>query len=259
MKISKIFIYDEPSIPELKLDELSNFLTKTFHIPVIQRKNIFTYAKQDTASSVAATRIYNYRQDFVPHDPMQEEIQFELDSFENSAKNENIVLYDGFEFQKVITTLIPKEESTLGNFHLVFTNKLTCTFDDSDYRYHGRALIGTNPSIISTTGIIEAPAKPREYYLDLMTNYGQGLNIDSIKEKYRGQYLEYHDLRLGMIIQGYALQALFYYITGEPFCDFLNCKLHNAHWQRDLLFSQLEINKLCAKHEKILSDWLNQI
>nr|WP_320416723.1 DUF6775 family putative metallopeptidase [Candidatus Nitrosotenuis chungbukensis] len=58
----------------------------------------------------------------------------------------------------------------------------TCTFDSGDYRYHGRALIGANPSIISTTGIIEAPAKPRQYYMDLMTNYGQGLNIESIKK-----------------------------------------------------------------------------
>ncbi len=259
MKISKIFIYDEPSIPELKLDNLAGFLKETFHIPVQKRKNIFSYAKEDTARNIAATRFYNYRQEFQKHDPMEEEIQFEHETFENSAKIENIILYDGFEFQKAITELIPNEELDAETFHLIFTNKLTCTFDNSDYRYHGRALIGANPAIISTTGIIEAPAKPREYYLDLMANYGQGLNVDSIKEKYKGQYLEYHDSRLDMIIRGYAMQALFYYITGEPFCEFLNCKLNNAHWQKDLLFSQLEINKLCPRHEKILADIIFKI
>ena len=255
MKISKIFLYDEPSIPEIKLDDLAEFLEKTFHIPVQKRKNIFLDNHQ-IAKSLAATRIFNYRQEFQRHDPTPEEIQFEMDSFLDSSKVENIILYDGFEFHKVVSSLIPKEESNLDNFHLIFTNKLTCTFDDSDYRYHGRALIGANPSIISTTGIIEAPAKPRQYYIDMMANYGMGLNIDSIKEKYKGQYLEYHDSRLDKIIQGYAMQAIFYHITGESFCEFLDCRLYNAHWQADLLYSQLEFGKLCPRHQKIIEEWL---
>lgn len=259
MKFSKIFLYDEPSVPEIKLDKLAEFLKKTFHVSIQKRKNIFVGCNKEIAESLAATRIFNYRQEFQKHTPTREEIQFEMESFENSAKTENIILYDGFEFQKIIATLIPKEEDTLDNLHIIFTNKLTCTFDNSDSRYHGRTLIGSNPSIISTTGIIEAPAKPREYYLDLMTNYGQGLNIDVIKEKYKGQYLEYHDPRLDIIIQGYALQAIFYHITGEPFCELLNCRLNNAHWQRDLLFSQLEIGNLCARHEKILVETVSNL
>lgn len=255
MRISKIFLYDEPSIPEIKLDNLAIFLERTFHIPVQKRKNIFLNNHR-IAESLASTRIFNYRQEFQRHDPTPEEIQFEVDSFLDSSKNENIILYDGFEFHKVVSSLIPKEESNLDNFHLVFTNKLTCTFDDSDFRYHGRALIGANPSIISTTGIIEAPAKPRQYYTEMMANYGMGLNIDSIKEKYKGQYLEYHDSRLDKIIQGYAMQAIFYHITGEPFCEFLDCRLNNAHWQADLLYSQLEFGKLCPRHQKIIDDWL---
>ncbi len=108
-----------------------------------------------------------------------------------------------------------------------------------------------NPSIISTTGIIEAPAKPREYYLDLMTKYRQGLNLDSIKEKYKGEYLEYNDPQLSKIIEGYLLQAIFYYETTEAFCENRDCRLFNAHWQKDLLNSQLRIRKFCANHQKI--------
>ncbi|MEM2159912.1 MAG: hypothetical protein QXN55_03035 [Candidatus Nitrosotenuis sp.] len=255
MKFTKIYLYDEPSVPEIKLDLLAEFLESTFHVPVQKRKNIFADQGKDVAYSLAATRIFNYRQEFQKHEPTNEEIQFEIESFDDITKNQNIILYDGFEFHKVVTGLIPKEESSTDDFHLVFTNKLTCTFDDSDFRYHGRALIGANPSIISTTGIIEAPAKPREYYMEMMTKYGMGLNIDSIKEKYKGQYLEYHDPRLGQIVQGYALQALFYYITGDAFCDMLDCRLHNAHWQQDLLYSQINVGKLCAKHQKILSEF----
>lgn len=256
MRFSKIFIYDEPAIPEIQIDSLAEFLQNTFHVPVQKRKNIFASHGYDIAHSLAAIRVFNYRIPFQKHEPADEEIQFEMETFADSSKMENIVLYDGFEFHKIVSGLIPKEESNLDNFHLVFTNKLTCTFDESDFRYHGRALIGANPGIISTTGIIEAPAKPREYYMEMMANYGIGLNVNSIKQKYKGQYLEYHDSKMDKIIQGYALQAILYYITGEPFCEFLDCRLNNAHWQRDLLYSQLEFGRLCPKHQKNLDDWL---
>lgn len=115
-------------------------------------------------------------------------------------------------------------------------------------------MIGSNPAIISTTGIIEAPAKPREYYYDLMTNFTQGINVESIKQKYKGTYLEYHDSRLSKIIEGYLLQGIFYYETGEPFCDDSECRLFNAHWQKDLLHSQLEKSELCQNHQTILKN-----
>lgn len=256
MRTSRIFLYDEPSVPEIAIDNLANFLQNTFHVNVTRRENIFKSATGDTAYELASSRIFNMRQPFQRHVPTSEEVEFEKQTFQNTSKVENIVLYDGFEFQRIVSRLIPSDELTMEDFHLVFTNKLTCTFDSNDYRYHGRALIGANPSVISTTGIIEAPAKPREYYMELMANYGQGLNVDSIKKKYHGAYLEYHDTRLGKIIEGYCLQALFYYITGESFCDLLDCRLNNAHWQRDLLYSQLEFGKICSKHSEILKNWI---
>ncbi|MFI5416788.1 MAG: DUF6775 family putative metallopeptidase [Nitrososphaerales archaeon] len=256
MRISRIFLYNEPSVPEIAISNLADFLQNTFHVKTIKRENIFKNATEDIARDLASSRIFNMRQPFQRHAPTNEEIEFEKQTFQNTSKIENIVLYDGFEFQRTVSSLIPSDEMTTEDFHLVFTNKLTCTFDSDDYRYHGRALIGANPSIVSTTGIIEAPAKPREYYMELMANYGQGLNVESIKKKYQGTYLEYHDLRLGKIIEGYCLQALFYYITGESFCDLLDCRLNNAHWQRDLLYSQLEFGKLCSKHLDTLKNWV---
>ncbi len=163
-------------------------------------------------------------------------------------------MYDGFELQNVLTELIPSDELNTNYFHVFFTNKLTCTYDYNDCRYHGRALIAANPSIISTTGIIEAPAKPKEYYLDLISNYQYGLNVNSIKEKYKGEYLEYNDPRLSKIIEGYLLQAIFYYETGEEFCSDKNCRLFNSHWQKDLLQSQIETSNLCEKHKEKLRE-----
>jgi len=50
------------------------------------------------------------------------------------------------------------------------------------------------------------------------------------------------------------LQAIFYYMTGDAFCDSLDCRLNNAHWQKDLLYSQLKIGKLCDKHQALLDN-----
>jgi hypothetical protein len=254
LKISKIILYDEPSVPEIQLDKLVKFLQEIFSITVEPRENILKFASIDTASKIAECKVFNLRKDFEKHTPTNEEILFEESNFQDTSKTENIIMYDGFRLQKVLANLISEKEDTENIFHVFFTNKLTCTYDNNDYRYHGRALIGSNPSIISTTGIIEAPAKPREYYFDLMTNFTQGINIDTIKQKYKGTYLEYNDLRLSKIIEGYLLQAIFYYETGEAFCDNYNCRLFNAHWQKDLLHSQLDGNNLCEKHQKILKN-----
>ncbi len=168
-----------------------------------------------------------------------------------------MILYDGFEFQNAITELIPMNENKRDSLHIIFTNKLTCTFDENDFRYHARALIGTNPAIISTTGIIEAPAKPKQYYLDLMTNFSEN-KVEEIKKKYKGKFLEYHDSRISEITEGYLLQAIIYYETGEAFCPHRDCRLFNAHWQKDLFFSQLENKRFCEKHQGILNELKNQ-
>ena len=252
MKISKIFLYDEQSVPEIKIDKLSDFIKKTFSLDVEIRKNIFDNREEDIARELASCRIVNSKKPFEYHSPSSDEIEFEKESFENSSKINNIIMYDGFELQKIVSNLITKQENTLDYFHIIFTNRLTCTYDLNDYRYHGRAVICSNPSIISTTGIIEAPAKPRAYYMELISNMAQGLNVDSLKKKYQGSYLEYHDERFSTVVEGYVMQALFYYLTGEAFCQQENCRLFNPHWQEDLLRSQIEIGKLCEKHQKIL-------
>ena len=244
-------MYDEPSVPEIKIDDLANFIRDSFHVKVEIRKNIFNYFQSNIARELAACRIFDMRVPFEIHNPTPEEVRFEEESFANS-KGTNIILYDGFEFHRAITGIIPEYDTGLDKFHLVCTNKLTCTFDFDDYRYHGRAVICSNPSIISTTGMIEAPAKPREFYLSLLTNITQGLNIDTIKNQFKGRYLEYHDPKIGEIIKGYALQALFYYLTGKSFCESKECRLFNAHWQADLLHSQIESGKLCDNHQQIL-------
>jgi len=257
MKISKIFLYDEPSVPEIQINDLANFIKETFEVPVNVRKSFFSHfnSGKETAIKLASARVFNPQAPFEIHIPTEEEINFEEESFGNNSPSDNIVLYDGFELQKIILDKIPNDELSRDIFHLAFTRRLSCTYDCEDNRYHGRAVICSNPSIISTTGIIEAPAKPRAYYLIMQHSISQGLNLDTLKDKFRGKFLEYHDKNLAQVVKGYALQAIFYHITLEPFCESRECVLYNAHWQEDLIHAQIELGKLCEYHQRILEKY----
>ena len=262
MIFKKIILYNEPAVSEININNLVNFLKETIRVEVIVKDNFFKEFSAQQIQKVSESRIFDINKSFQRHHPNKDDLELEKkfckDSkvMEQTKKPENaisiseVVMYDGFEMQKIIREALHDFENE--TLHVVLTNRFTCTYDESDSRYHGRAVICANPAIISTTGIIEAPAKPKEFYIEFMMNKSQGLDIKPIKEKYKGKFLEYHDQRLSKVIEGYLLQVIFYLITGESFCDYLDCRLNNAHWQRDLLYSQIENGKLCDKHQGIL-------
>ena len=262
MNFKKIILYKEPAITEINIEQLTIFLEKNFPIKVEIKENIFKEISLENIKKISNIRIKDITNPFLEHVSSGEEIDFEkrlcedtslMDSttkVEDAQEISQVFMYDGFELQKILRYLNEDNET----LHVILTNRLTCTFDEDDKRYHARAVICANPSIISTTGIIEAPAKPKEYYFEVMKLKSQGVDIKSAKEKYKGKFLEYNDKRLTKILEGYLLQVIFYNITGESFCEDIECRLNNAHWQKDLLFSQLEITKLCKKHNEILTN-----
>ncbi len=252
MKISKIILYDEPRVPEIEITDLAKFITELFNVRVEIRNNIFEHfqSSEKIGQELASLIIQNPYSTFERHKPTIEEIELEEKLLVDQTTQNNLSLYEGFELQNFIQRIIP--ESNSNEFHIVFTTKIVCTYDIDDYRYHGRAIICSNPAIISTTGIVEAPAKPRAYYFGMYQSMIKGLDIDSLKNQFRGKFLEYHDKNLSKVIRGYVLQALFYYLTATPFCESKECMLYNAHWQEDLLYSQITIGRLCESHKEIL-------
>src|SRR5215467_12347586 len=149
-----------------------------------------------------------------------------------------LILYDGFMMQRLLETMINENESSTDHVHIEFEDRLICTFSEEDWRYHTRTIVGGTPSIISTTGIVEAHAKPKEWY---------------IKQMQLATYDIDGDYRINFAAVGYALQALFFFITeGNPFCNNINCRLYNAHWQEDLIYSQIQSRRLCNEHAALL-------
>jgi hypothetical protein len=86
-----------------------------------------------------------------------------------------------------------------------------------------------------------------------------GENVHRLKEEYKGSFIDYGDPRMTDVLKGYVLQALFYHLTGYPFCDDKNCRLFNAHRQSEMIHAQLlSQHELCSHHQTML-DQLKEV
>ena len=92
MKISTIFLYDEPSVPEINISRLADFLRKIFFVKVELGKKIFSFANNLTAKEITSCKIYNSKKPFEKHEPTREEIIFEEQIIVDSSKTKNIVV-----------------------------------------------------------------------------------------------------------------------------------------------------------------------
>jgi hypothetical protein len=256
---SFIYIYCE-ELEEYKMEEISNYLKEILpRVNIEIRKSLFSYILKERdntnnlnllAEQLALCHIYNLYQtknNFI----LPAEVAYEKRKLLGKSKTKGII-YNGFLFQSICADLIPEGEHTLKFCHIVFTNQLVATFDMSDKRYHLRVGIYGFPNVISTSGLIEALAKPREYYLKIQL----GINPLVVKEEFKGDILDKKDNRIPEILKGYCLQAIFYHIEGEAFCDDKNCRLYNAHWHREAIQAQINSDyELCEKHSKIVTSW----
>lgn len=155
----------------------------------------------------------------------------------------------------LLLNLSETQKKIAQKYAIIITRRLIATIDDADKRIHLRSSVFAYPSVISLSGIVEAPAKPREYYLAKESLTGSGLwelEEAQLKQKLKGRFIDYEDKRLIEVVKGLATQAMFFYLTGEPFCKSKNCRLFNAHWQEELIYSQVKNRKFCARHSKML-------
>lgn len=262
-----IHIYREPSTTKLDLSEVSHELANFFPTceidlrdPFLQRSCENGQSLDMIAETLATARITEIKSPYRDQEKRRkkstiDEIMYEKSLIINaSLRPVPFVLYDGFMLQRAYAASMPSEESSTEHAHVIFDPRLTCTFSEEDWRYHARAVICGTPSIISSAGIVEAPAKNKEFYLpEIPFEVMQSNNERLAGHESTSEFVGYNDSRINSIVIGYILQALFFFITdGYPFCHYKNCRLYNAHWQRDLLRTQIEIKKLCKRHRNML-------
>jgi len=260
---SFIYLYHGAGTESLNLEEIAGYLESWLkQVKIELREDFFSYyfsrvpreKKETTADELARktaaikVRQVNRNKSFAQ--PLEGEVEYERKKLLYSKVKSFGILYDGFELLVLLSLLVPEEELSLDHCHIIFTNQLFGTWSEDDHRYHARVSVYGFPSLISTTGVVEAPAKPRDFYLKQQL----GASLLTLKEEFKGKFIDYNDLRLTEAMKGYVMQALFFHLTGNPFCENKNCRLYNAHWQEDLIQAQLTSkNDFCLQHEKILT------
>jgi len=253
-----LVLYRDESTPRLDVGEIAAYLRKTLGIPTKTKQDFLReYGRgdlRDIAEKIAGTRVRNVDKPFEIEEPAYGETAFELRFLEDPAKKVPGVLYDGLRLEKLFRELLPRKMRIAGVQHIVFTSRMIGTFE-RDGRYHAHVNLCGYPSIISTSGAVEAPAKPKEYYVmkQRFMQAGDAVPFELLKERFSGQFIDYDDPRMTEVLKGYALQCMVHSIAGEPFCGNRKCRLFDAHWQSELIEAQLHGDRFCKKHTEMLT------
>ncbi len=268
---SFIHLYDEGTAETLNVEAIASYIQGNLssrviidvrgeffgwnlaQLPEIERKETIGFL----AKRLASIKVRNLNSSELSAEPMYGEIEYERRGLRNVSSKPTGILYDGFRLSSILYSLISREEAGFDHIHIVFTHQLFGTWDEDDFRYHARVNVCGSPSIISTTGVVEAPAKPKDFYLLKQQYSTVGMSYASLvdlKQQFQGRFIDYDDERLTEVMKGYAMQAIFYHLIGDAFCDDKNCRLYNAHWQEEMINAQLGSGcEFCKLHEGILS------
>jgi len=245
-----IHLYDEGTSSSVDIPSLVQYIREKTGLAVDIRENLIPTNRDNQkaiAKEFARAKVVDLYKEELNPEPLLAEIEYESRLL--LSRKPSGLLYDGFCLQGIFRQMIPHQEHNLSHAHIIFTSRLFGTFVDN--RYHARVAVFGVPSLISTTGIVEAPAKPREFYLRMQL----GENEAVLKEEFKGRFIDYDDSRMTEVMKGYLMQAFFYHAFGKPFCDDPNCRLYNAHWQEEVIKAQLEAKyEFCKIHEQILKD-----
>lgn len=251
-KFAKVFLYTDYEVDAEQLKKYADFFQSNFGFS-LHHFYLQDYLGSEekiafVAERLARIKVININKNQLNENLFPIEIEYEKKSIMQKGLSSQS-LYDGYEFQHLLRNAFPDLFTSDFNLNIVLINRKILTFIE-EKRYHLRTIILGYPCIISQIGLIEAPAKPREYYI-LKT---AGLNNELSKwlEENRERYLTYEDDRLPEVIKGYMVQCLFYWINKEiNYCQNVNCTLYNSHWQEEVLKAQYN-HMLCEEHRQII-------
>lgn len=257
---SFIHLYNESNSEVFEIGKVKSYLKFLLPSAVIDVRQGFDFGGdlENAAKEFASMKVRSvFSREIV--EPSQGEIEYEKRRLSGKSRAFGL-LYDGFRMSAFLRRFIRDEECNMDHAHILFTDQLIGSWGED--RHHARAVVCGFPGIVSLTGIVEAPAKPREYYA--LKQHGQivhsGIPPELLAQQFADRILTHGDPRITEAAKGYALQAIFWQAFPEngPFCDNPKCRLYNAHWQSEVIEAQVNSGKLCEKHAKMLQSAVKQ-
>jgi len=249
---TEIADYLRSILTQAEIDIRPDFFSFYLSLPTEEEKE---RTLSDLAYQMATLKIRDVTKKDLQSEPMPAEINYERRNLSKSVGRVVGIVYEGFTLQQLFLGLIDAEEKDATHLNLIITDQLFATWDQGSCRYHARVSIYGFPTLLSTSGAVEAPAKPRDFYLRRQLGEDPYL----LKEAYQDSCIEYDDPRMTEVLKGYAAQAVFYHLVGYPFCEDKNCRLFNAHRQNEMIHAQLlSPYEFCSTHQAML-DQLREV
>jgi len=224
------------------------FPTIRFSIQPSPLRSIGSKLIRHLASEISSARVTDPAKRSQDRDPLYGEIDYEKRVIEDEARAGGVV-YDANRLSWALLRSLGATRLDVAN--VIITDRLISTFSQDDMRHHLRTVVPGFPSLISIPGIVEAPARPRMYHIKkqaLELSGASALALERLRSEFKGRFIDYGDSAIGEVLKGLVLQSLMFHLTLRPFCDEKSCRLFNAHWQEDLIASQVAHNGLCSKH-----------
>ena len=237
-----VYLYSDSPSPSLVMEGVTDYLSD-LGLSVEFRGDFLSYLslgaeeRAELESLLVKARVFDIERPvdfFQPHLPSE--------AFEKE-------LYDGFWVQRTFSRFFLRKhpgELAKDGFHAVITGRLLGTYGSR--RYHARVIISGFPSFVSTSGLVEGPARPREYYFLKAEFVRSGKDSSELDEMFRGKFIDYEDERITKVTSAYMLQPLLHNFLGKEFCGNRECALFNSHWQREVLDIQ-NSGVLCSECE----------
>lgn len=237
-----VYLYSDSLSQSLVMEDVRDFLSN-LGLSVEFRGDFLSYLSLRTEETAELESLLPMARVF--------DIEKPVDFSENPQPSDVFEkkLYDGFWMQRIFSRFFLRKhpgELAKNGFHAVITGRLLGTYGSR--RYHARVTISGFPSFISTSGLVEGPAKPREYYF-LKAEFSRlGKDLAELDEMFRGKFIDYEDERITKLTGAYVLQPLLHNFSGKEFCENNRCALFNSHWQKEVLDVQYS-GFVCAECE----------
>jgi len=259
-----IYLYDDPDSQGLDIDYLAGYLASELaRVEVGVRTDFITHhlgrfseEERETLEAELRKQLEGATVEALARaqEPAITELTGDTDLQE---------MYAARPLQAAMRLLIPQEETDMAQLHIIFCSELVGELDVQSgpsldtlrTLQTGVAALGS-PTIISTSGLIEAPKRPREYYFK-RTQYlmlGADEHLDELAEQFADRTVAYGDPRLNELLKGYLLMAVIYRATGDGACSEPTCPLYAAGTQQELLEAQAgPQSRICQRHREILN------